>query len=206
MQEFIRGGGDKRWLQGLDFAPKKLRDLNEVNKVLAHQPWRMTAGHIQHLTRGLDENWSISEVVHAIVILTHFHAMCSLIFSSGISDDDDQQQVQSSAAIVVAADDEQDDENDVENDNSILTSPTVMTQPAVMSRGSSGRKTVAAATPVAGESEVTMVKAIVCPSGPGRTGQDSPPLNSHLVPGSPPSQASVEVCVFLVLCLPSSYS
>ena len=184
MQEFIQGGGDKRWLQGLDFAPKKLRDLNEVNKVLAHQPWRITAGHIERLTRGRDENWSISEVVHAIVILTHFHAMCSLVFSSGVNEEpasDQHPSVASTAGsaaaaavddvvdAAIAADDE-DSQNVDENGG----------RPIRLRKASTG-------------DDVTLVKAIVCVPGPGRAGQDSPPLNTHMLPGSPPSEASVEV-------------
>ena len=65
----------------------KLRDLNEINKLLAHQPWKMNAGHIEKLSRSRfgTDNWSISEVVHAIIILTHFHALSSFVFSSGIN-------------------------------------------------------------------------------------------------------------------------
>ena len=46
-EEFLFYGGDKNWLKGLQFIPKKLRDLNEINKILAHQPWLLTKGHIE---------------------------------------------------------------------------------------------------------------------------------------------------------------
>ena len=87
--EFLASDGDKRWLQGLEFVPKKLRYLNEINKILAHRPWQITATHIERLTRGTEENWSLSEVVHAIVLMTHFHALASLVWSSGITETDE---------------------------------------------------------------------------------------------------------------------
>ncbi|NXR04049.1 SESN2 protein, partial [Sagittarius serpentarius] len=39
MGEFLRVGGNPVWLQGLHCAPQKLRNLNEINKLLAHRPW-----------------------------------------------------------------------------------------------------------------------------------------------------------------------
>lgn len=42
----------------------------------------------QKLTKGRDDSWSVSEVVHAIVLLAHFHALSSLVFSSGINDEE----------------------------------------------------------------------------------------------------------------------
>ncbi|KAL3246571.1 hypothetical protein MRX96_057582 [Rhipicephalus microplus] len=78
--------GDKLWLQGLDCIPKKLRDLDEINKILAHRPWLITKEHIEKLTKGKN-NWSLSEVVQAIVILAHFHALSSFVFGCGINAD-----------------------------------------------------------------------------------------------------------------------
>uniref|UniRef100_A0A2R5LC95 P53 regulated pa26 nuclear protein sestrin n=2 Tax=Ornithodoros turicata TaxID=34597 RepID=A0A2R5LC95_9ACAR len=76
--------GDKAWLQGLHCIPKKLRDLDEINKILAHRPWLITREHIERLTKGKN-NWSLSEVVQAIVILAHFHALSSFVFGCGIN-------------------------------------------------------------------------------------------------------------------------
>ena len=47
MTEFLRVGGDSRWLQGLQFAPKKLTNLYEVNKILAHRPWLLDRQHVE---------------------------------------------------------------------------------------------------------------------------------------------------------------
>ena len=51
-QEFLSCGGEKAWLQGLDFAPKKIRDLDEINQLLAHRPWMISKEHILKLTTG----------------------------------------------------------------------------------------------------------------------------------------------------------
>ena len=47
VSEFLQQGGDERWLQGLHCIPTKLRDLYEVNKILAHRPWLITKNHIE---------------------------------------------------------------------------------------------------------------------------------------------------------------
>lgn len=49
MAEFLQTGGDPEWLLGLHRAPKKLRKLSEINKLLAHRPWLITKEHIQVL-------------------------------------------------------------------------------------------------------------------------------------------------------------
>lgn len=45
--EFLIQGGDERWLSGLEAIPAKLRDLYELNKILAHRPWLITKHHIE---------------------------------------------------------------------------------------------------------------------------------------------------------------
>lgn len=47
VNEFLQQGGDERWLQGLHSIPAKLRDLYEINKILAHRPWLITKDHIE---------------------------------------------------------------------------------------------------------------------------------------------------------------
>ncbi|KAL5011045.1 hypothetical protein ScPMuIL_013350 [Solemya velum] len=84
-QEFILKGGDPAWLRGLNFIPKKLRDLYEINKLLAHRPWLITKSHIEKLTRGTGkDNWSLSELMHALILLSHFHALASFVYGCGI--------------------------------------------------------------------------------------------------------------------------
>lgn len=41
---------------------------------------------LQKLTKGQD-SWSLAEVVHALVLLAHFHSLSSFVFGSGINDE-----------------------------------------------------------------------------------------------------------------------
>jgi sestrin len=88
-QEFLLQGGDHTWLKGLSRIPQKLRDLYEINKILAHRPWLLTKSHIEKLTKGKD-SWSLAEVVHAIVLLAHFHCLSSFVFGCGVNEELDQ--------------------------------------------------------------------------------------------------------------------
>ena len=47
VQEFYQMGVCVEWLNGLQYAPQRLRNLNEINKLLAHRPWLITKDHIQ---------------------------------------------------------------------------------------------------------------------------------------------------------------
>ncbi|CAB0033965.1 unnamed protein product [Trichogramma brassicae] len=84
--EFLHQGGNENWLQGLRSIPTKLQDLYEINKILAHRPWLLNKTHIEKLTKGAD-NWSLAEVVHAIVLLAHFHSLSSFVFACGINEE-----------------------------------------------------------------------------------------------------------------------
>lgn len=83
-KQFLDEGGDKKWLDGLNFIPQKLRAIYDINKILAHRPWLLTKEHIERLTKG-PNSWSLAEVVHAIVILSHFHSLSSFVFSCGLN-------------------------------------------------------------------------------------------------------------------------
>uniref|UniRef100_A0A665XDQ8 Si:zfos-80g12.1 n=1 Tax=Echeneis naucrates TaxID=173247 RepID=A0A665XDQ8_ECHNA len=78
--QFLRVGGDPLWLQGLEAAPSRLRLLDHINKVLAHQPWLTACSHIQTLLKSGEQCWSLAELVQAVVILAHCHALCSFVF------------------------------------------------------------------------------------------------------------------------------
>lgn len=39
------------------------------------------------LTKGSD-NWSLAEVVHAIILLVHFHCLCSFVFACGMTEEE----------------------------------------------------------------------------------------------------------------------
>ncbi|XP_059588716.1 sestrin-1 isoform X5 [Alligator mississippiensis] len=47
VNDFLHVGGDPKWLNGLENAPQKLRNLGELNKILAHRPWLLTKEHIE---------------------------------------------------------------------------------------------------------------------------------------------------------------
>ncbi|NXD11434.1 SESN2 protein, partial [Nothocercus nigrocapillus] len=90
MAEFLRAGGSPAWLQGLPCAPQKLRNLNEINKLLAHRPWLVTKEHIEALLKTGENSWSLAELVQALVLLTHYHALASFVFGCGINPEAEQ--------------------------------------------------------------------------------------------------------------------
>lgn len=47
VNDFLQVGGDPKWLNGLDEAPRKLQQLGELNKILAHRPWLLTKEHME---------------------------------------------------------------------------------------------------------------------------------------------------------------
>ncbi|XP_017487518.1 PREDICTED: sestrin homolog [Rhagoletis zephyria] len=85
-KEFLHNGGDPDWLRNYEKAPLKLRSLQTVNKILAHQPWLLKKSHIESLVKG-PYQWSLSELTHAIIIMVHFHALCSLSFGCKFGSD-----------------------------------------------------------------------------------------------------------------------
>uniref|UniRef100_A0A1A8P291 Sestrin 3 n=1 Tax=Nothobranchius rachovii TaxID=451742 RepID=A0A1A8P291_9TELE len=85
--QFLRVGGDPLWLQGLEAAPARLRLLDHINKVLAHQPWLTTCSHIQALLKAGEQCWSLAELVQAVVILAHCHSLCSFVFGCDTDSD-----------------------------------------------------------------------------------------------------------------------
>lgn len=46
-QEFLLLGGDHIWLKGLNSIPPKLKNLYDINKILAHRPWLLNPSHIE---------------------------------------------------------------------------------------------------------------------------------------------------------------
>ncbi|XP_055490951.1 sestrin-1 isoform X2 [Leucoraja erinacea] len=84
VNDFLQVGGDPKWLAGLDSAPPKLQTLSQVNKILAHRPWLITKDHIERLLRSEDHGWSLAELIHVLVLLTHYHSLASFTFGCGI--------------------------------------------------------------------------------------------------------------------------
>jgi len=83
-EEFLKNGGDPTWLSGLGFIPPKLANLQQLNSLLAHQPWLLKKEHIESLIHNKDETWSIAELVHVIVLLCTFHSFSGLVLGCGI--------------------------------------------------------------------------------------------------------------------------
>uniref|UniRef100_A0A8D8UXZ2 Sestrin homolog n=1 Tax=Cacopsylla melanoneura TaxID=428564 RepID=A0A8D8UXZ2_9HEMI len=83
-EEFLSQGGNQVWLKGLNNIPKKLRDLYEVNKILAHRPWLLNPQHLQKLNKN---GWSLGELCHALVLLVHFHSLASFVFACGVNEE-----------------------------------------------------------------------------------------------------------------------
>ncbi|KAF7233229.1 hypothetical protein EG68_06697 [Paragonimus skrjabini miyazakii] len=89
-RQFLSSGGSPVWLQGIQHCPVKWRQLTGLNRDLACQPWKVTADQIYNLTHGGDalrasgETLSLSELMHAVAILTHVHALACFIFACGI--------------------------------------------------------------------------------------------------------------------------
>ncbi|MBN3287377.1 SESN1 protein, partial [Polyodon spathula] len=85
VNDFLQVGGDSKWLNGLEGAPQKLQHLGELNKILAHRPWLVTKAHIKQLLKAEEHSWSLAELIHAVVLLTHYHSLASFTFGCGIS-------------------------------------------------------------------------------------------------------------------------
>jgi len=72
----------------LDAAPAKIRQLDKINKILAHRPWMINKYHIRELCVKSEANgnecWSLSEIVQALTLLAHFHSFSSFILGCGL--------------------------------------------------------------------------------------------------------------------------
>lgn len=89
-REFLLQNGQKSWLNGLDNIPQKLKDLSEINKLLCHQPWLINQNHIEKILKS-QFSWTLTELLMAITILTHFHALSGFVFGCGINENYMQQ-------------------------------------------------------------------------------------------------------------------
>ncbi|TPP67604.1 Sestrin [Fasciola gigantica] len=91
---FLAAGGDPVWLQGIQHAPVKWRQLLSLNRDLAERPWVIKADRVYSLTHRGDsfsrETLSLSELMHAVAIMTHVHALTCFIFACGIVPEIDQ--------------------------------------------------------------------------------------------------------------------
>ncbi|KAG7380725.1 Sestrin-1 [Phytophthora pseudosyringae] len=87
---FVVNAGDGEWIKGLDYVPPKLFRLHELSSLLAHRPWLLTAEHVAELLRSdQDDSWSVSELVHAIIVLCQAHSMASIALGVGCAEEVD---------------------------------------------------------------------------------------------------------------------
>lgn len=87
---FIVNGGEVEWLQGIDYVSPKLFRLHELSSLLAHRPWIITEAHIADLLASdQEDSWSVSELVHAIIVLCKFHSMSSIALGLGCAEEED---------------------------------------------------------------------------------------------------------------------
>jgi hypothetical protein len=80
--EFLVNGGDEDWLiLGLEGAPEKLKNLQILNNILAHQPWKITEKDIKDVlkTANTSSSWNVQELVQAIVVLTTYHRLATVL-------------------------------------------------------------------------------------------------------------------------------
>eukprot|EP00042_Codosiga_hollandica_P030944 m.183536 g.183536 ORF g.183536 m.183536 type:complete len:559 (+) comp53501_c0_seq1:195-1871(+) len=83
--EYLAHGGASEYLQGAEFLPEKYARLLPLNSLLAHRPWDIKAAQIQALLGVGPDLWSRTDLVHAMLILTHFHSLSGVVFGCGIA-------------------------------------------------------------------------------------------------------------------------
>lgn len=89
--DFLGSGGPPEWVEkgiSAPSLPSKLHALLELNAMLAHQPWRITAKQMEGLlglSKSKDSTWSIGELVHAMAIMVTFHSICGVVWGLGVT-------------------------------------------------------------------------------------------------------------------------
>lgn len=86
---FIHDGGDPSWLEGPTQLPFKYQALLPLNSLMAHTPWIIGPSHISKLVKSGVDGWSVPDLVHAVVILAHFHSLCGFVFGCAVNPEPD---------------------------------------------------------------------------------------------------------------------
>lgn len=86
----MKYGGQPDWiLKGLPAVPKKLQNLKELNILLAYKPWAIRSSNsIKELIKGKDQ-WNISELMHAMMIMSFYHSWSCFCFANGLKLEED---------------------------------------------------------------------------------------------------------------------
>jgi len=89
--EFVMAGGNPAWLKDDAQVPEKLKALRKINAVLALQPWKLTLDDLRSVMRRPTPNlsWALGELVIALLILCHFHALAGFCNGCGLQVDSD---------------------------------------------------------------------------------------------------------------------
>lgn len=85
--DFILLGGDEEWLVfGLAAVPEKIRKLEILNNIMAHQPWKLKIQDIKDIC-GLQgaSAWNIEDLVQSVIVLSTFHRLATVLESMRIS-------------------------------------------------------------------------------------------------------------------------
>lgn len=85
--DFILMGGDEDWLVfGIMAAPEKIRKLEILNNILAHQPWKLKMQDIKDVCNfNSISAWNIEDLVQSVIVLTTFHRLATVLESIKIS-------------------------------------------------------------------------------------------------------------------------
>jgi len=85
VEAFLADGGDETWLTDIEAAPVKLQRLAELNNLLMVRPWAISEDTIAHISQGTGgDAMNAGEIVHAMVILTSYHSISSLVWGMGV--------------------------------------------------------------------------------------------------------------------------
>ncbi|PWW80840.1 PA26-domain-containing protein [Tuber magnatum] len=90
-EKFLTVRGDRQWLKGLQYTPRKLQRISKLNMLLAHRPWTITPDDIKELVRGEEggnmdpeQRWTMAEVVQAICIMSFYHSKSAMALAWAI--------------------------------------------------------------------------------------------------------------------------
>lgn len=87
-ERFVLEGGNLDWItHGLKAVDPQVAKFAEINEILAFQPWKLLPKHCEVLfSKDADgRRWSQRQVLTAIVILSHYHALACFCLGQGLT-------------------------------------------------------------------------------------------------------------------------
>lgn len=86
-KEFLLIGGNEEWLiKGLEAVPEKLKKIDRINNIIAHQPWKLKENDIMEIYLKKNANiLNTNELLEAILILINFHRLATILESMRFS-------------------------------------------------------------------------------------------------------------------------